>query len=44
MHVIDLRAQVLWELLTGEVPFKGLEAQQIIWAVVTENEVLYELQ
>ena len=40
MLALDVCAQVLWELLTGEVPFKGLEAQQIIWAVVVQNEVL----
>lgn len=32
--------QVLWEMLTREVPFKGLEGLQVAWLVVEKNEVL----
>eukprot|EP00118_Oscarella_pearsei_P007681 m.38241 g.38241 ORF g.38241 m.38241 type:complete len:754 (+) comp32549_c0_seq1:75-2336(+) len=31
---------LLWELLTQEVPFKGLEGLQIAWLVVAKNERL----
>lgn len=31
--------QVLWEMLTREVPFKGLEGLQVAWLVVEKNEV-----
>ncbi|XP_038059770.1 mitogen-activated protein kinase kinase kinase 20-like [Patiria miniata] len=31
---------VLWELLTREVPFKGVEGFQVAWAVVEKNERL----
>ncbi|XP_077978736.1 mitogen-activated protein kinase kinase kinase 20-like [Glandiceps talaboti] len=31
---------VLWELLTREVPFKGLEGIQVAWIVVDKNERL----
>ncbi|XP_076362033.1 mitogen-activated protein kinase kinase kinase 20-like [Tachypleus tridentatus] len=31
---------VLWELLTHEVPFKGIEGFQIAWAVVEKDERL----
>ena len=30
---------VLWELLTREVPFKGLEGLQVAWLVVAKGEV-----
>ena len=30
---------VLWELLTCEVPFRGLEGLQVAWLVVTKKEV-----
>ena len=30
---------VLWELLTHEVPFKGIEGFQVAWLVVEKNEV-----
>ena len=30
---------VLWELLTHEVPFKGLEGLQVAWLVVARGEV-----
>lgn len=30
---------VLWELLTHEVPFKGIEGFQVAWAVVEKEEV-----
>ena len=30
---------VLWELLTHEVPFKGLEGLQVAWLVVAKGEV-----
>ena len=30
---------VLWELLTHEVPFKGLEGLQVAWLVVAKEEV-----
>ncbi len=32
---------VLWELLTREVPFKGVDGIQVAWAVVEKNEVSY---
>ncbi|GFQ94714.1 mitogen-activated protein kinase kinase kinase 20, partial [Trichonephila clavata] len=32
---------VLWELLTHEVPFKGIEGFQVAWAVVEKEEVAY---
>ncbi|XP_078702996.1 mitogen-activated protein kinase kinase kinase 20-like [Branchiostoma floridae x Branchiostoma belcheri] len=31
---------VVWELLTGEVPFKGVEGFQVAWLVVEKNERL----
>ena len=31
-------AQVLWELLTREIPFKGLQGFQVAWAVVEREE------
>ncbi|XP_065839604.1 mitogen-activated protein kinase kinase kinase 20-like isoform X2 [Oscarella lobularis] len=31
---------LLWELLTREVPFKGLEGVQVAWLVVAKNERL----
>ncbi|CAH1238993.1 MAP3K20 [Branchiostoma lanceolatum] len=31
---------VVWELLTGEVPFKGVEGFQVAWLVVERNERL----
>lgn len=31
--------QVLWEMLTREAPFKGLEGLQVAWLVVEKNEV-----
>ncbi|XP_015214481.1 mitogen-activated protein kinase kinase kinase 20 isoform X2 [Lepisosteus oculatus] len=31
---------VLWEMLTQEVPFKGLEGLQVAWLVVEKNERL----
>lgn len=31
--------QVLWEMLTQEVPFKGLLGVQVAWLVVVEEEV-----
>ncbi|XP_052530557.1 mitogen-activated protein kinase kinase kinase 20 isoform X1 [Tympanuchus pallidicinctus] len=31
---------VLWEMLTREVPFKGLEGLQVAWLVVEKNERL----
>lgn len=34
-------SQVLWELLTREVPFKGVDGIQVAWAVVEKNEVSY---
>ena len=30
---------VLWEMLTNEVPFKGLEGLQVAWLVVAREEV-----
>ena len=30
---------VLWELLTCEVPFRGLEGLQVAWLVVTKKVV-----
>ena len=30
---------VLWEMLTHEVPFKGLEGMQVAWLVVAREEV-----
>lgn len=34
-----LDLQVLWEMLTREVPFNGLEGLQVAWLVVEKNEV-----
>lgn len=34
-----LDQQVLWEMLTREVPFNGLEGLQVAWLVVEKNEV-----
>lgn len=31
--------QVLWEMLTREVPFKGFEGLQVAWLVVEKQEV-----
>ncbi|KAK1789447.1 hypothetical protein P4O66_014894 [Electrophorus voltai] len=31
---------VLWEMLTCEIPFKGLEGLQVAWLVVEKNEVI----
>jgi len=31
--------QVLWEMITREVPFNGLEGLQVAWLVVEKNEV-----
>ncbi|XP_011607958.2 mitogen-activated protein kinase kinase kinase 20 [Takifugu rubripes] len=31
---------VLWEMLTSEIPFKGLEGLQVAWLVVEKNERL----
>lgn len=31
--------QVLWEMLTQEVPFKGFEGLQVAWLVVEKQEV-----
>lgn len=31
--------QVLWEMLTREIPFKGLEGLQVAWLVVEKHEV-----
>ena len=31
--------KVLWELLTHEVPFKGIEGFQVAWLVVENGEV-----
>ena len=36
---ISFLFQVLWEMLTREVPFKGLEGLQVAWLVVEKNEV-----
>ena len=33
--------KLLWEMLTREVPFKGMEGVQVAWFVVTKEEVLY---
>lgn len=30
---------VLWEMLTHEIPFKGLEGLQVAWLVVAREEV-----
>ncbi|KAH7962370.1 hypothetical protein HPB52_015752 [Rhipicephalus sanguineus] len=35
---------VLWELLTHEVPFKGIEGFQVAWAVVEKEEFLWVQQ
>ena len=34
-----LMLQVLWEMLTREIPFKGMEGVQVAWFVVTKEEV-----
>ena len=31
--------QVLWELLTHEIPFRGIEGFQVAWLVVEKGEV-----
>lgn len=33
--------QVLWEMLTREVPFKGFEGLQVAWLVVEKQEVTH---
>ena len=33
---------VLWELLTDEIPFAGLEGLQVAWLVVAKNQVRIE--
>lgn len=35
--------QVLWEMLTREVPFKGMPAFQVAWFVVKKEEVRAEM-
>lgn len=37
--VIVVFCQVLWEMLTQEVPFKGLLGVQVAWLVVVDEEV-----
>lgn len=32
--------QVLWEMITREIPFKGLEGLQVAWLVVEKSEVV----
>lgn len=39
----NFRWQVLWEMLTREIPFKGLEGLQVAWLVVEKNEVFYDV-
>ena len=34
-----LMLQVLWEMLTREIPFKGMQGVQVAWFVVTKEEV-----
>jgi hypothetical protein len=34
---------VLWELLTGKLPFAGLDIHQLILAVVSLEEISYDL-
>ncbi|CAJ0967860.1 unnamed protein product [Ranitomeya imitator] len=34
--------KVLWEMLTREVPFKGLEGLQVAWLVVEKNEIMIQ--
>ena len=29
----------MWELLTSEIPFNGLQGVQVAWAVVVKEEV-----
>ena len=36
--------QVLWEMLTREIPFKGMEGVQVAWFVVTKEEVCVKSQ
>ena len=33
---------MMWEMLTQEVPFKGLEGVQVAWLVVVKEEVISE--
>ena len=40
LYVCMLFLQLLWEMLTQEVPFKGLMGVQIAWLVVVDGEVL----
>ena len=35
---------VMWEMLTQEVPFKGLEGVQVAWLVVAKEEVRQIIQ
>ena len=37
--IIIFFVQVLWELLTHEVPFRGIEGFQVAWLVVERGEV-----
>ena len=39
-HICLLFLKLLWEMLTQEVPFKGLMGVQIAWVVVVNGEVL----
>ena len=39
LRLVFLFLQVVWELLTSEVPFKGLEGIQVAWVVVAHKEV-----
>lgn len=34
----------MWELLTSEIPFKGLQGVQVAWAVVVKEEVKFNHQ
>ncbi|KAG7282242.1 hypothetical protein CRUP_038410 [Coryphaenoides rupestris] len=36
--VVEMVLVVLWEMLTREIPFKGLEGLQVAWLVVEKNE------
>lgn len=38
-HTVCFCGQVLWEMLTREVPFKGFEGLQVAWLVVEKQEV-----
>lgn len=41
LTAVSVSEQVLWEMLTREVPFKGFEGLQVAWLVVEKQEVTH---